>query len=335
MSGSSHPVRLFERVRVGDDFQWILVRGKDRSLPVLLTIQAGPGFPIIHEADALEEGLHWEEEFRVVYWDLRGCGKSFHQDVSFGPEPLDRLALDIREMVSVLRQQLDVESVILVGFSLGASLAALAAHRAPEGIRALVGVGMDVRIEESETMAQDFVMEQATGRKHRKALRALERIGPPPYLESQSFMEHAKWMTEFGGIHRRERFSSLLRKNLWRLFSSPAYTWFDALEALRGISTTQNLLLPAMGTLDLFRQVPSLDVPVFFCQGRHDAVAPPVLLQRYHDLLNAPLGKELFWFEDSAHLPHDEEPVRFAAILREIKNRTEGPKKFPSKVIDR
>ena len=328
MTGAEHSVRLFERVRLGDDDQWILVRGKEPSLPVLLIIQAGPGFPVIHEADALEERLKWEESFRVVYWDLRGCGKSFHRDVSFGSQPLDRLVLDIEEMVVVLRKRLEVESVYLLGFSLGASLAALAAYRAPEGIRALIGVGMDVRIEESYAMAHDFVWQQARVRKHRKALQALERIGPPPYMESKDFMERAKWMTEFGGIHRREHFSSLLRKNLWRLFSSPNYTWREALQALSGISLTQDSLLPSMKDLDLFRQVPSLDVPVFFCQGRRDAVAPPVILQRYHALLKAPLGKELFWFESSAHLPHDEEPERFAVILREIKARMERPKNF-------
>jgi len=328
MTASPHPVHLLEKVRVGDDDQWILVRGKDPSLPVLLIIQAGPGFPVIHEADALEEQLHWEEEFRVVYWDLRGCGKSFHQDVFFGSQPLDRLALDIVEMVDVLRKRLNVTSVYLLGFSLGASLAAIAAYRAPEGIRTLIGVGMDVRIEESETMAHDFVWEQAVRRKHRKALQALERIGPPPYTESRAFMERAKWMTEFGGIHHRERFASLLRKNLWRLFSSPAYTWYEALKALRGISVTQDSLLPAMRNLDLFREVPSLEVPVFFCQGSCDAVAPPVILQRYHGFLNSPLGKELFWFESSAHMPHDEEPAKFAATLREIKRRLEGQKIF-------
>jgi len=328
MAAPIHSVCLLERVRLGDDDQWILVRGKDPGLPVLLIVQAGPGFPLIHEADALEEKLKWEESFRVVYWDLRGCGKSFHRDVSFGSQPLDRLVLDIVEMIVVLRKRLGVEFVYLLGFSLGASLAALAAYRAPEGIRALIGVGMDVRIEESEAMAHDFVWEQALERKHRKALRALERIGHPPYMESKAFMERAKWMTEFGGIHRREHFSSLLRKNLWRLFSSPGYTWREALNALRGISVTQDSLLLSMKDLDLFRQVPSLDVPVFFCQGRHDAVAPPVILQRYHAFLKAPLEKELFWFESSAHLPHDEEPERFAVILSEIKARMESRKNF-------
>ena len=40
------------------------------------------------------------------------------------------------------------------------------------------------------------------------------------------------------------------------------------------------------------------------------------------------VGKELFRSESSAHLPHDEEPERFAFILSEIKARTERQKNF-------
>ncbi len=110
MAIGSTSLRLLERVSVGNDVQWILVRGERRDLPVLLLVQAGPGFPIIHEADALQKSLRWEEAFRVVFWDLRGCGKSWHSDVSFGEAPLQRLVLDIRGMIEFLLKRLEVSS---------------------------------------------------------------------------------------------------------------------------------------------------------------------------------------------------------------------------------
>ena len=73
MAIGSTSLRLLERVSVGNDVQWILVRGERRDLPVLLLVQAGPGFPIIHEADALQKCLRWEDAFRVVYRDLGGA----------------------------------------------------------------------------------------------------------------------------------------------------------------------------------------------------------------------------------------------------------------------
>ncbi len=333
-------VRLLERVSVGNDRQWILVRGERRDLPVLLLVQAGPGFPIIHEADALQKRLRWEDAYRVVYWDMRGCGKSFHPDVSFGEAPLERLVLDIREMIDFLLERLEVPEITLLGFSLGASLSVLAARRSPKGVHALIGVGTDICLAESEPMAQDFLWQEANRRNHKKALGALGKLGDPPYTRSAPFMERAKWMTEFGGIHRTERYGSLLLKNLWLLFSSADYSVKEALRALEGLSAVQDALLPAMKDLNLFQQAPRLDVPVILVQGRHDKVAPGLLAQRYFDLLDAPEGKKLWWFESSAHMPHYEEPERFADLLKEIGVSMTGQagqdqKNFGRKVIDR
>ena len=320
-------VRLLERVSVGNDSQWILVRGERRDLPVLLLVQAGPGFPIIHEADALQKCLRWEDAYRVVYWDLRGCGKSSRPDVSFGEVPLERLVLDIREMIDHILKRLDVPDLTLLGFSLGASLSALAARRSPEGIHALVGVGTDICLAESEPMARDFLWEAAIRQNHKKALRALKNPGDPPCTRSAPIMERAKWMTEFGGIHRTERYGSLLRKNLWRLFSTPDYSVKEAIRALGGLSAVQDALLPEVQDLDLFHQVPAVDVPIFLIQGRHDKVAPGLLTRRYFDRLDVPKGKKLVWFESSAHMPHYEESERFAAFLNETGPGRNGQKR--------
>jgi pimeloyl-ACP methyl ester carboxylesterase len=67
-------------------------------------------------------------------------------------------------------------------------------------------------------------------------------------------------------------------------------------------------------TMDLAATVPRLDVPVVMAQGRHDQVAPGEAAQRYARSLQAP-GKQLVWFENSAHTPHLEEPAKFRDLL--------------------
>ena len=59
-----------------------------------------------------------------------------------------------------------------------------------------------------------------------------------------------------------------------------------------------------------------MEVPVWFCLGRHDYEVPAPLAARYLDALRAP-RKELVWFEDSAHLPNTEERGTFNAFLVE------------------
>jgi pimeloyl-ACP methyl ester carboxylesterase len=52
-------------------------------------------------------------------------------------------------------------------------------------------------------------------------------------------------------------------------------------------------------------------VPVYFFAGRYDYNTPWELVQEYYDRLDAPKGKHLVWFENSAHSPNLEEPEKF------------------------
>jgi pimeloyl-ACP methyl ester carboxylesterase len=49
----------------------------DRAeLPPMLIVQAGPGFPLLHEVPKFQRRLHLERDFLVMYWDQRGCGNA-------------------------------------------------------------------------------------------------------------------------------------------------------------------------------------------------------------------------------------------------------------------
>jgi pimeloyl-ACP methyl ester carboxylesterase len=75
-----HSVASLERVRIGGVDQYILIRGNDASLPVLLFLHGGPGMPAMYLAHSFQREL--EKEFVVVQWDRRGAGKSYREDIS-------------------------------------------------------------------------------------------------------------------------------------------------------------------------------------------------------------------------------------------------------------
>lgn len=99
---------------------------------------------------------------------------------------------------------------------------------------------------------------------------------------------------------------------------SPDYSAGDVLRTVRGITATQAALLPELATMDLAATVPRLDVPVVMVQGRLDQVAPAAAAQRYASALQSP-GKQLVWFENSAHTPHLEEPGRFRDLVMGVR----------------
>ena len=84
-----------------------------------------------------------------------------------------------------------------------------------------------------------------------------------------------------------------------------------------------DLLLAELVTINLFERVSRLEVPISILQGRHDPLAPAAVAADYFQRLEAPRGKELVWFESSAHMPHYEEPTFFMAALVRIRGRAQ------------
>jgi proline iminopeptidase len=310
--------------------QWVLLRGDFRSRRVLLIVQQGPGLPLIHEARAIEQRLHLESDAVVAYWDQRGTGKSLSADAS--TINLTRLVSDVRTMIDALCTHLSVDSVDLLGFSLGATLATMAAAQNPARIGHVIAVGIDVDFAESERYAYAFACDEAARRGDRSAARQLQAIGAPPHDTSKRFLTRVRWVTAYGGIDRSRGFFGMLWANVWMLLSSPHYSLREALRALLAIESTQERMLAHLQHFDLRAIVSRIDVPIVFFQGRHDFATPPKLVASYVDALDASCGKSLVWFEASAHMPHYEEPVHFRNALRVALEISEvRPPEFPHK----
>jgi pimeloyl-ACP methyl ester carboxylesterase len=131
-------------------------------------------------------------------------------------------------------------------------------------------------------------------------------------------------VTQFGGVNRHATYTGLVLKLLRQLVFSRDYSLSEIIGTLRGMRFVQDHLLPDAANLNLFRMLPRLDVPVFLLQGRHDFVAPSSIAEQFYQALQAPRGKQLIWFEESAHMPQYEEPGKFREILLTIKHHCEA-----------
>ena len=320
---SPRSINRLERIRLGGTEQWIRIGGKDTSNPVLLLIQQGPGLPMLNEA--ADDNKQWQlgDDFVVVYWDQRACGKSYSRAIPPQSMTLEQLITDTHELIQALAQRFNVAQLYVAGFSFGGTIAALVASRHPELVRAVVCIDLDVQFDVAERVAYEFALQQATRLGNKRALRELHRIGPPPHLESTTFNTRVKWVANFGGVHRHATYTRLLLRLLRQLVLSRDYTLSDIVGTLRGMRFAQDQLLPDLATLNLFQMLPRLDVPAFLLQGRHDYVAPPATAEQYYRALQAPKGKQLIWFEESAHMPQYEEPGKFREILLQVKQQGE------------
>src|SRR5262245_22405287 len=142
-----------ESIRLGGTKQWIRIRGKDATNPLLLLIQQGPGLPMLNEAADDGKLWHLEDEIVVVYWDQRACGKSFSSAIPPQSMTVEQLILDTSELIQALTQRFQVAQLYVAGLSQGGTIAALTASRHSELVRAVVCVDLDVQVAVAERVA--------------------------------------------------------------------------------------------------------------------------------------------------------------------------------------
>jgi pimeloyl-ACP methyl ester carboxylesterase len=307
---SPNGIDSLEKVTLGGLEQWILIRGWDKSAPVMLFLHGGPG------GGDIAMGRHFhtrlERSFVVVRWDQRGAGKSYNSDIPPESMTIEQFVSDTLELVEILRKRFDVTKIYLVGHSWGSELGCLTVAQRPEVFHAFVGVGQLVEFNENERISYEFALAKANELNNQQAISELENIGPPPH-GIEKLMIQRKWLDKFGGVF----YSDTTFSDLWKIgITSPDCSLFDGYRYFRGqFFSLENMWEDDVSKINLFELAPKIEVPIYFFIGRHDYNTPFEIAVKYYESLEAPNGKQLIWFENSAHMVPIDEPDKFCDIL--------------------
>jgi len=314
---TANGVASLEQVSLGGVKQWILIRGEDASNPILLFLHGGPGTPVMPVAHYF--GHRLEQRFVVVHWDQRGSGKSYSPAIPEQSLTIEQLLSDTLELVELLRARFGAERVYVIGHSWGTVLGVMAVQRHPELFYAYVGMGQVTDEHRSEHIGLNYVRDRARELGNQQALRELAGL-EPPYLDNpKNAALQRKWLSTFGGnFHEGQSLpllSDLDRRWVWSALRSPEYSWLDLIRHQLGYGRVRWALFHQFKQVNFMRTAARLDVPVYFFMGRHDHNKHPELVNEYYEMLEAPCGKHMIWFDRSAHSPCMEEPEEFADAM--------------------
>ncbi len=329
-------ISSIEKIKLGGVDQWILMRGNDVSKPVVLYLHGGPGgalMPLVrHYTGELEKNSI------MVVWDQRGAGKSYSGDIPRESMTIEQFVSDAHELVTYLKKRFHKEKIFLIGHSWGSLLGINVIRRYPGDFYAYVGIGQVVDMKENERISWEYAYGQAKKYKNEKAVRELEEVGPPvdgyyrtdmkgTAFTAKGLWQERKWLLNYGGIihfnsddyeANIKKVKKMKRDSLAKIVFSSEWTLMDIWRARKGAKFSIEIMWPEVLRANLIRDIPRVDVPVYFFTGRSDYNTPFELVERYYKTLQAP-KKEIVWFDRSGHQLIPEEWEKFiAGMLRVI-----------------
>ena len=310
-------VSVMEKIQLGGANQWIYIRGKDITRPLLLFLHGGPGSTTTaHIRKFLPE---LEEKFVVIHWDQRGAGKSFSAGRAKKRFNKDQLIKDTGELTQKMLARFKRDKMYLMAASWGTYLGIEAVKRWPQHYHAYIGSGQIVHQEVGEQLSYDYVLSQASAHTDQETITTLEKIGRPPYPEDKHvsyLMKQRGILLQYGGSFKNKSVQKQFA-NASIIWTQEEYNVLDKINWVRGQYKSERVLGPEFRKVNFMNTATTLRIPIFLMQGRYDWQTPTTLVEGYFNTLQAP-QKQLYIFEESAHIPIIEEKEKFLALLEEI-----------------
>jgi proline iminopeptidase len=309
-------ISSLEGITLGGLKQWIFIRGTDQNNPVLLFLHGGPGAPLLGMSGSRIWDAELIKHFTVVHWDQRGAGKSYDSNIPIDSMTFDRLVEDCNELVDYLRNRFNVQKVFIVGHSAGSIIGIKMAHKYPEKIYAYVGVGQIINEDERQMISYSFVVDEAEKSGNLKMQNTLEAIGPPPFDSLEKLYSKDAYVSRFGGVLHDKGARQIWAVGL-SFITSPEYSLVEGFKTItvRGYKFTMNAMWEECKNVDLAKEIHSIEVPIYFFEGKYDMATPIVPVKEFYDNLDAEKGKRFIIFENSAHLPMVEEREKYQDLL--------------------
>jgi len=272
--------------------------------PRLLMLHGGPGAS--HDY-MLPQMLALADEYRLIFYDQRGGGRSTSDDRS--PITWKTHVTDLAALV----RELSLEPLTLVGYSWGGLLALLYSIAAAGGFRD-EGIVLTASAPAPAPVRTVLICPApATA-----AFRA-------QFSEELARRQRAPWIAEeraaIAASGVRERDPAAYAKRIFELgvagyFADPARA--RELTPFRVIARVQQSVWESLAGYDITDKLPLIEAPTLVLHGAHDAIP----LGSSEVIASALPASELVVLDESAHVPYVEGQDAFFAAVRDFLQRT-------------
>lgn len=304
-------------VDIGGQEQYMLIRGKDVSNPVILYLHGGPAGPDSAISDTFTNPLI--DDYTVVCWDQRGCGRTYYRNMDSDPEnktvSFERALQDTDEVVDYLCDRFGTDKVIVIGHSYGSLLGSTYVRLHPEKVIAYIGIGQFVDcIKSDEIMYRDALSAAVAQGEDTTSLEEAYA----EYSQGDSLIEYMVLRSATAPYHQA---TYTANSALLAIFSPYAgvedVLWTMKQGDLDSYYELNRPLFDLIYNTDLYDQDMTYEVPTFFISGGCDYTCNYSLAESYCNDIDSPM-KEFVIMEGYGHCPHYAAPEGWARTVKDM-----------------
>jgi len=306
----------YEYVEINGLKQYIQIRGRDKSNPLLLFVHGGPGGSMAGLAHIMMGS--WEDKFTVVNWDQRNTCKTLLANKDRVAEigktgTMEDYIQDIDEIIKYLHTVYDFDKLILMGFSWGTVISTEYAKAHPENVDIYIGVGQLINYVEGFQVVCGQLMERAKEVGNKKDVKKIENILasiPTDGLANKEWLKHVMVFNKLGAKYISNNTKAFPTKEFFKsplLDRESRKTWFKV--------DNKNFERTFMTMFEYdFRDNMCFPVPAIFITGEEDTSCPHSMLQDIVDSIEAP-RKELHIVSNAGHACFWDNAEEFLKVL--------------------
>lgn len=278
--------------------QKVLLDGKAKDLPIVVTLHGGPGSPIPFCAGGRGLFPAFTDQCILVSWDQYGCGinnAALPEDIS-----LDDFVKMTKDLVASLKRDFTDNRIFLFGMSWGSVLAAKAAAAVPALVDGVICYGQVLnQLMRSEDTIHGLTHSSAPKRIKQRTTAIFEKE-LPSYQDAANI---SRWIRRYtDGYQNKNEPKANIRGMVAGILTSPDYSLKDFVAMIKNGYAQNRSLMNELLTLDLRKELSEVQVPYYILQGDTDIVTSTKTIADYMKTCDNPfLHVELV--ENAAHIP--------------------------------
>lgn len=294
--------------------QKILIEGKSRTLPVVITLHGGPGTPIPFSVGCRGLFPEFTDNFIMVYWDQLGCGiNNCIIDDAFS---IDAFVKMTEDLIKEIKKRFVDNKILIFSTSWGSILSAKLLERNPNAVDGVIASGQIIK---NVFLCEEVMNELDKSKISRKKMDKIRTVTVDNYsgkdlqLISTSLRKYTNaYQNKIGA---KAPMGSIIKG----LLTSPDYKFKDFKAIMVNGYMKNNSLWKEILRIDLSEILGSVKIPYILLQGDTDIVASTQTAKSLVSNCNNP-NLRIQVISNTGHMPGVEMMEALMRVLKETAN---------------